>query len=202
MEMMRYECAATAMITEEGRPLAAGCICRKTVAEEVRKELEKLKEYKVRSKDPYGLDMELAERMGGLAHDTVICCGCSVHVSEAGYPEGVTSGGVIGDPAEKPESSDEDIIDLSENFYMYTEPGGPGLAANAFGDTVRQALLEMKAVPMQQMDGETFHKICRKYGISVALLVYDGTGKDRQAKLLKLDLNGAAEYTCQDNSTT
>ena len=190
MEMMRYECVHAALETADGYRLAAGCICRKSEAERVRALLEELKDYRVKSRDLVGIDYDLAERLGQLAGMVVIAAGCSICVDDAVLPEGFTTGGVLGDPAEKPESSDEDIIDLSENFYMYTVPGGPGLAANSFGDTVRQALEDVKELGFDGITEENFRSVMRKYGITVALLVFDGTGKGRHAKIGAMDLNG------------
>ena len=190
MEMMRYEVVTRDVTTADGYRLLAGCICRQQAAEVIGKGLEELSDYRVKSKDAYGIDFELAARMGSLAHMSVIAAGASLGVDDAGLPEGVTTGGVLGDPAEKPESSDEDVVDLSENFYMYTVPGGPGLAANSFGDTVRQALLEIRSIGFEELDEEKFRFVMRKYGITVALLVFDGTGSGRHAKIGAMDLNG------------
>ena len=191
MEMMRYECVAEAVTTTQGYRLAAGCICRREAAEEIREELRKLSGYKVCSRGLYGIDFELAARLGELARTSVIAAGCSLKVTDALLPPETTTGGVLGDPAEKPESSDEDIVDLSENFYMYTVPGGPGLAANAFGDTVRQALEDIREFGFDGITEENFRSTMRKYGITVALLVYDGTGDGRHAKIGAMDLSGA-----------
>lgn len=190
MEMMRYECVTETVTTADGYRMAAGCICRQKAAEEVRAELLKLSEYRVKSRDLYGIDFELAGRLGELAHNAVIAAGASLSVPDAIFGENETTGGVLGDPAEKPESSDEDIVDLSENFYMYTVPGGPGLAANSFGDTVRQALLEIRSIGFDALDDDSFRRVMRKYGITVALLVFDGTGEGRHAKIAAMDLGG------------
>ena len=190
MEMIRYECVHAALNTADGYRLAAGCICRKSEAESVRARLEALGDYRVKSRDLVGIDYDLAERLGQLAGMAVIAAGCSLCVDDAQLPEGFTTGGVLGDPAEKPESSDEDIVDLSENFYMYTVPGGPGLAANSFGDTVRQALEDIRAIGFDQITEDNFRSTMRKYGITVALLIFDGTGPGRKAKIGLMDLNG------------
>ena len=73
---------------------------------------------------------------------------------------------------------------------MYTVPGGPGLAANSFGDTVRQALEDVKELGFDGITEENFRSVMRKYGITVALLVFDGTGEGRHAKIGAMDLNG------------
>ena len=190
MEMMRYEVVTRDVTTADGYRLLAGCICRQQAAEVIGKGLEELSDYRVKSKDAYGIDFELAARMGSLAHMSVIAAGASLAVTDAVLPADATTGGVLGDPAEKPESSDEDVVDLSENFYMYTVPGGPGLAANSFGDTVRQALLEIRSIGFEELDEEKFRFVMRKYGITVALLVFDGTGSGRHAKIGAMDLNG------------
>ena len=190
MEMMRYEVVTRDVTTADGYRLLAGCICRQQAAEVIGKGLEKLSDYRVKSKDAYGIDFELAARMGSLAHMSVIAAGASLAVTDAVLSADATTGGVLGDPAEKPESSDEDVVDLSENFYMYTVPGGPGLAANSFGDTVRQALLEIRSIGFEELDTEKFRSVMRKYGITVALLVFDGTGCKRHAKIGAMDLNG------------
>ena len=190
MEMMRYECVAETVTTADGYRMAAGCICRQQAAEDIRAELLKLSDYRVKSRDLYGIDFDLAARLGSFAHNAVIAAGASLCVPDAACGEGETTGGVLGDPAEKPESSDEDIVDLSENFYMYTVPGGPGLAANSFGDTVRQALLEIRSIGFDALNEESVRHVMRKYGITVALLVFDGTGEGRHAKIGAMDLNG------------
>ena len=191
MELMRYECVTEALTTADGYRLAAGCICRKQASEEIRAELMKLSEYRVRGKDLCEIDFDLAARLGEIAQMSVIAAGCSLQVTDALLPPDTTTGGVLGDPAEKPESSDEDIVDLSENFYMYTVPGGPGLAANAFGETVRQALEDIRELGFDGISEENFRNTMRKYGITVALLVYDGTGEGRHAKIAAMDLGGA-----------
>ena len=191
MELMRYECVTEALTTADGYRLAAGCICRKQASGEIRAELKKLSEYRVRGKDLYAIDFDLAARLGEIAQMSGIAAGCSLQVTDALLPPGTTTGGVLGDPAEKPESSDEDIVDLSENFYMYAVPGGPGLAANAFGETVRQALEDIRELGFEGISEERFRNTMRKYGITVALLVYDGTGNGRHAKIAAMDLSGA-----------
>ena len=109
-------------------PFAAGCICTDESADECRRKLNALKDLDISSRDLVGIDFEIAAAVcgifsdGGTGDSPVVAAGCSVHIGDVDIPDGMTTGGVLGDPNEDPVSSNDEAEPL--NVYGQTKYEG------------------------------------------------------------------------------
>lgn len=186
---MEYRAAAAVLTTENGKRLAAGCICEDWAYDACMRRLGQLSEYKAESRDLVGIDFELAESLSALLnHKSVIAAGASIRIEDAEIPEGFTTGGILGDPEEAPESSEDETEGLRDGFSMMTLSGSPGLCADAAPDTVEKLLYIIKRL---KDDGEltaaSLEELFDSFHINTALLIFDGTGSGQEAFLAVKD---------------
>ncbi len=192
---MGYRAVAAELTTRNKKKLVAGCICREDAYELCVERLSRLSEYDARSRDLVGIDFELAETVcslfgsdKGKEESPVIAVGASIHIEDADIPDGVTTGGILGDPNETPESSEDENDELRDGFCMMTLAGSPGLCADTDADTVNTLLcLIKKFKENEKLTGETLDDLFNSFNIGTALLVFDGTGTGKQPFLAVRD---------------
>ena len=186
---MEYRAAAAVLTTENGKRLAAGCICEAKAYDACMEDLQQLSEYKAVSRDLVGIDFELAERICALlSHKSVIAAGASIRIEDAEIPEGFTTGGILGDPEESPESSEDETEGLRDGFSMMTLSGSPGLCADAAPDTVEELLYIIKKLKDNgELTAASLEKLFDSFHINTALLIFDGTGSGQEAFLAVKD---------------
>lgn len=192
---MRYRVPAAVLTAKNQKKLAAGCICREEAYESCMEKLKLLSEYDAKSRDLVGIDFELAEAVcslfGGYREKeelSVIAAGASIHIEEADIPDGVTTGGILGDPNETPESSEDESEELRDGFSMMTLAGSPGLCADADTDTVNTLLCLIKKLKEGgRLTIEALDDLFNSFNIETALLVFDGTGTGQQPFLAVRD---------------
>ena len=149
-----------------------------------------------------GIDFEIAAAVcgifsdGGTGDSPVVAAGCSVHIGDADIPDGMTTGGVLGDPNEDPVSSNDEAEPLKGGFNMMTLSGSPGLAADTDRGTINNVLQLIKRFKDQGRlnDEALLDDLFKSFGITTALLVLDGTGNDGEMFLAAKDKAGIRIY--------
>lgn len=197
--MMKYRVAAAAFTAADGVRLAAGCICEAHAYEECMERLNMLKDYKASAKDLVGIDFEIAGTICSLFHSEagsenspVIAAGASVRIIDAKLPYGVTTGGILGDPNEEPESSEDESEELKAGFNLMTLSGSPGIAADCDRGSINTVLYLVKKLKEQGRikDEALLDELFESFGIHTALLVFDGTGEDQEVFMASKDEQG------------
>lgn len=199
---MGYSVEAVRFTLKGDIPFAAGCICTDESADECRRKLNALKDLDISSRDLVGIDFEIAAAVcgifsdGGAGDSPVVAAGCSVHIGDADIPDGMTTGGVLGDPNEDPVSSNDEAEPLKGGFNMMTLSGSPGLAADTDRGTINNVLQLIKRFKDQGRlnDEALLDDLFNSFGITTALLVLDGTGKGGEMFLAAKDKAGTRIY--------
>ena len=199
---MGYSVEAVSFTLKGDIPFAPGCICTDESAEECRKKLNALRDLDISSRDLVGVDFEIAAAVcgifsdGGTGESPVVAAGCSVHIGDADIPDGMTTGGVLGDPNEDPVSSNDEAEPLKGGFNMMTLSGSPGLAADTDRGTINNVLQLIKRFKDQGRlnDEALLDDLFKSFGITTALLVLDGTGNDGEMFLAAKDKAGIRIY--------
>lgn len=109
----------------DGYTVLIGGICPKGKKREAIKSYTQIKDVKLGfSKDEYLIDLILSDSLKKLSPDWIIILGASIFI------DGVrnSTGGIIGNPFEESQSSDEEIEEILPGLYMIAMPGGPGIA--------------------------------------------------------------------------
>lgn len=195
---MDYRTAAAVFTVSGGMRLAAGCICREEAYDDCMKAIDSLRNYKASAKDMVGIDFELAGTICALFHcdesdrSPVIAAGASVRIEDADIPEGMTTGGILGDPNESPESSEDETEALRDGFSLMTLSGSPGLAVDCDRGTVNTVLYLIKKLKEQGRltDESVLNELFESFHIHTALLVFDGTGTGQTAFMAAKDKYG------------
>ena len=199
---MGYSVEAVRFTLKGDIPFAAGDICRAASAEEGGRERNVLKNIDISARDLVGIDFEIAAAVcgifsdGGTGESPVVAAGCSVHIGDADIPDGMTTGGVLGDPNEDPVSSNDEAEPLKGGFNMMTLSGSPGLAADTDRGTINNVLQLIKRFKDQGRlnDEALLDDLFKSFGITTALLVLDGTGNDGEMFLVAKDKAGIRIY--------
>ncbi len=200
---MGYCTRAAGFTLKNGVRLAAGCICSEETADICLERLEALKENEFNAKDLVEIDFEAAIalcsifRKDSKYNPKVIAAGCSIEVSDARIPYGMTTGGVLGDPDEDPVSSEDEIEQLNDGFNMMTLSGSPGLAADTDKGTINIVLQLIKKMREENRlkDPAVLDEMFNTFHISTAILVMDGTGSGTGLFLAVKDNDGTRIYT-------
>jgi hypothetical protein len=139
-----------------------------------------------KSKDEFLTDVILADSLKKLSPEWIAVLGASIQV------EGIEkdSGGIIGNPFEENQSSDEEIEEVYPGLYMLAMPGGPGVVfKGSYSDSlkVKDFIVDRKEKGI----------LCNEDIISklntftnLYMVVYDGSGSSSNGGIYVSDNSG------------
>lgn len=157
----------------DGCTVVVGGICRKGKKEEAVKAYSQIEDVPLaKSKDEFIIDVILADSLKKLTCEGTIIIGASVRVDGV---EGLT-GGIIGNPEEENQSSDEEVEEIFSGLYMLAMPGGPGIVfAGSYSDgmKIKDIVIEEK-----KDNGSYISNIINKLDTlsNLYVVVQDGSG--------------------------
>ena len=169
--------------TAEGSLLLIGGICDETLLpalEQRRRQLLTVSFAKIH--DAYDLDAHLSRYLEALGTDITVL-GASVFVpgtfSRSAFSR---SGGIIGSPKQPhaSASSTAKFEELQDGFFLWTQPGGPGVAFRAERPKAEQIIRmieENHNAPIPQQ-ADQIQTLLNNHRIAPYLIVCDGSGSE------------------------
>lgn len=173
---IRYRAFLWKEQTSENGSLLIGGLCDETLLhaiEQRRRQLQPVSFADIH--DAYDVDFRLSQYLEALGTDITIL-GASVFVPGTFS----RSGGIIGSPHHSPTSasSTAKLENLPDNFFLWTQPGGPGVAFRAERIQAEQIIREIKEIRnlLIPQQANQIQSLLKDRSISPYLIVCDGSG--------------------------
>jgi hypothetical protein len=171
--MDKFLCKITCF---SGQIIHIGGLCKKNTAMVQTKKCRQLQALSItRQDDLYDIDYKLAEKISETFDEDVYVVGASIKAEHmtSGY-----TGGVIGNPAEKPKSAWGEIEYIGHGLYMIARAESPGVAAKC----TEQEMNNVMQILMQQFKNkkECVNQIIDYFTvqhIDSYLITADGSGE-------------------------
>ncbi len=181
--------------TAENEPLLLGGICDARLFAELldrRRHLPSLSFANIR--EAYALDWKLSQ-ITSFMGQTLAILGASVSIP------GLThrSGGILGSPCQTPASASLEWEELADHLYLWTAPGGPGIAfraGKACAQMLKQRMQACRSAPLSAQTAQ-IRFLMQSYSIEPFLLVCDGSGPQGHCYLAAADQTGFYEIDAE-----
>lgn len=155
-------------VTGHGYPIALVALVAEDGFDAMQKNLPKLAQCKASANhDIYGIDIELAKTAKAVSSKAVLAIGLNINVARGG----LSTGGVIGDPNARCESSENSLEELGNDLWCYSRAGGPGFVLHC----TKAVAGEFSQLFEADFSFQNFQSLTRRFQTDTYIYVEDGT---------------------------
>jgi len=179
--------------TLENNLLLLGGLCDMRIWPEVMERLHQLQKVSfVNLLDAYSLDWQLSQITASLGKDIAVI-GASVAIPNLDE----RGGGILGSPRRAAASASLELDELDDSFFLWTSPGGPGVAFNADKARAVELKRQMDACqgPTVDRQVEQIKSFLHANAIDLFVLVCDGSGPQGHCYMAAADDAGFYEFS-------